>query len=227
MLLTGCTTEWWKWPPRFGSNTVIRCDVTSDEIAGMFAALQNHWPEGFDGIVHSIGFAPREALAGDFLDSFRGNLLPLPGYQCLASLRLPRLVSAVTRRCGVADAQLSWRGRAMPSYNVMGLAKKPVWRPVSGIPRLGLGSEGFASTVFRQARSKRWPPPASAASARYCTTSRPMRHCGAMYREEVGNVAAFLMSDLASGITGEILMWTQVTALLRLSPKSDFVVVPC
>jgi enoyl-[acyl-carrier protein] reductase I len=54
----------------FGSEIILRCDVSSDqEISDMFAQLKQHWPEGFDGIVHSIGFAPREALGGDFLDS--------------------------------------------------------------------------------------------------------------------------------------------------------------
>jgi enoyl-[acyl-carrier protein] reductase I len=53
----------------FGSTLIFDCDVGSDEqIAALFDGLKQAWPEGFDGFVHSIGFAPREAIAGEFLD---------------------------------------------------------------------------------------------------------------------------------------------------------------
>jgi enoyl-[acyl-carrier protein] reductase I len=53
----------------FGSDMVFSCDVSSDdEITGLFAELGKHW-DGLDGLVHSIAFAPREALAGDYVDS--------------------------------------------------------------------------------------------------------------------------------------------------------------
>jgi len=110
----------------FGSEIILRCDVSSDqEISDMFAQLKQHWPEGFDGIVHSIGFAPREALGGDFLDSITREAFGVA--HDISSYSFAALAKAGREqlRDNSALLTLSYLGaeRAMPSYNVMGLAK--------------------------------------------------------------------------------------------------------
>lgn len=109
----------------FGSSLVYDCDVTSDEqMQALFDQLGEVWPE-FDGFVHSIGFAPREAIAGSFLDGLtRENFriahdISAYSFPAMAKLAAPRL------RPGAALLTLSYLGaeRFVPNYNTMGLAK--------------------------------------------------------------------------------------------------------
>ncbi len=191
----------------FGSNTVIRCDVTSDdEIAGMFATLQNHWPEGFDGIVHSIGFAPREALAGDFLDSVSRESFAIA--QDISAYSFAALAKAgrAQLRDDAALLTLSYLGaeRAMPSYNVMGLAKASLEACVR-YTALSLGQRGIRVNGISAGPIKTLAAAGINGFSKilhHVATNAPLRRNVSI--EEVGNVAAFLMSDLASGITGEI-----------------------
>ena len=109
----------------FGSQLVFDCDVGSDaQIEAMFDQLDAAWPQ-FDGFVHSIGFAPREAIAGDFLDGLSREAFRIAhdisaySFPALAKAALPRL------RPGSALLTLTYLGaeRAVPNYNTMGLAK--------------------------------------------------------------------------------------------------------
>ena len=109
----------------FDSKLVFECDVSSDEqIEGLFAQLGEVWPE-FDGFVHSIGFAPREAIAGNFLDGLtRENFriahdISAYSFPAMAKAAAPRL------RAGASLLTLSYLGadRYVPNYNTMGLAK--------------------------------------------------------------------------------------------------------
>ena len=110
----------------FGSTLIFDCDVGSDEqIAALADGLKAAWPEGFDGFVHSIGFAPREAIAGDFLEglsreSFRiAHDISAYSFPALAKATLPHL------RPNSALLTMTYLGavRAVPAYNTMGLAK--------------------------------------------------------------------------------------------------------
>src|SRR4249920_465526 len=109
----------------FGSSLLFDCDVAEDgAIERTFAQLGETW-EQFDGFVHAIGFAPREAIAGDFLDglsreSFRiAHDISAYSFPAMAKAAAPRL------RRGSALLTLTYLGalRSMPSYNTMGLAK--------------------------------------------------------------------------------------------------------
>src|ERR1700760_800686 len=110
----------------FGSKLVFDCDVGSDEqIAALADGLKQAWPDGFDGFVHSIGFAPREAIAGKFLDGLSREAFRIAhdisaySFPALAKAALPRLPP------GSALLTLTYLGsvRAVPGYNTMGLAK--------------------------------------------------------------------------------------------------------
>jgi enoyl-[acyl-carrier protein] reductase I len=191
----------------FGSEIILRCDVSSDqEISDMFAQLKQHWPEGFDGIVHSIGFAPREALGGDFLDSITREAFGVA--HDISSYSFAALAKAGREqlRDNSALLTLSYLGaeRAMPSYNVMGLAKASLEACVR-YSAFSLGQRGIRVNGISAGPIK------TLAAAGISGFSKILHHVAAnaplkrnVTIEEVGNVAAFLMSDLASGITGEI-----------------------
>src|SRR5205814_636102 len=109
----------------FGSTLTYELDVADDaQIERTFARLGEAWPE-FDGFVHSIGFAPREAIAGDFLDGLSREAFRIAhdissySFPALAKAALPRL------RRGSALLTLTYLGamRSVPNYNTMGLAK--------------------------------------------------------------------------------------------------------
>ncbi len=191
----------------FDSKLIFDCDVSSDEqIDKMFADLSQTWPT-FDGFVHSIGFAPREAIAGDFLDGLsRENFriahdISAYSFPGMAKAALPYLNPKA------ALLTLSYLGalRIIPHYNTMGLAKASLEASVRYLAE-SLGPRGMrvngisAGPIKTLAASgikdfgKLLSVVASASPTRRNVTI-----------EEVGNAAAFLLSDLASGVTAEIM----------------------
>ena len=191
----------------FGSSLVYDCDVGSDEqITQLFADLGQTWTDGFDGFVHSIGFAPREASAGDFLDglsreSFRiAHDISAYSFPAMAKAALPHL------RANSALLTLSYLGaiRFVPHYNTMGLAKASLESSVRYLAA-NLGPKGIRVNGISAG-----PIKTLAASGikdfgkllNIFAQNAPMRR--AVTIEDVGNVAAFLLSDLAAGMTAEI-----------------------
>lgn len=190
----------------FNSNLIFDCDVGSDEqIEKMFADLSQTWPK-FDGFVHSIGFAPREALAGDFLDglsreSFRiAHDISAYSFPGMAKAALPYLNEKASL------LTLSYLGalRIIPHYNIMGLAKASLEASVRYL------AESFGPRGMRVNGISAGPIKTLAASGikdfgkllAVVAAASPTRRNVTI--EEVGNVAAFLLSDLASGVTAEI-----------------------
>lgn len=191
----------------FDSELVFDCDVGDDaQINAMFEQLGQAWPQ-FDGFVHSIGFAPREAIAGDFLDGlsregFRiAHDISAYSFPALAKAALPRL------RDRSALLTLSYLGaeRAVPNYNTMGLAKASLEASTRYLA-FCLGPQGIRANAISAG-----PIKTLAASGignfgkllAYNAHHAPLRRNVTI--EEVGNAAAFMLSDLASGITGEIM----------------------
>ena len=190
-----------------GSHIVLPCDVAHDEeIDSVFEQLANHW-DGLDVIVHSVGFAPREQLEGDYLD-----VVTREGFRIahdISSYSFAALAKAGRKmmegRNG-ALLTLTYMGavRSMPSYNVMGLAKASLEANVRYMAQ-SLGPHGHRVNAISAGPIKTL---AAAGIARlrlmleHVATTAPLRRNVTI--EEVGNVAAFLCSDLASGITGEI-----------------------
>ncbi|KRC11834.1 MULTISPECIES: enoyl-ACP reductase FabI [unclassified Acidovorax] len=190
----------------FDSKLIFDCDVGSDEqIDRMFADLAQVWPK-FDGFVHSIGFAPREAIAGDFLEglsreSFRiAHDISAYSFPAMAKAALPYLnekSSLIT---------LSYLGalRTIPNYNTMGLAKASLEASVRYLAE-ALGPKGMRVNGISAG-----PIKTLAASGikdfgkllSMVADSSPLRRNVTI--EDVGNVAAFLLSDLAGGMTAEI-----------------------
>ena len=190
----------------FGSSLVFDLDVAEDDqIERTFAQLGEAWPE-FDGLVHSIGFAPREAIAGDFLEglsreSFRiAHDISSYSFPALAKAALPRL------RPGSALLTLTYLGaiRTVPNYNPMGLAKASLEASVRYLAT-SLGARGVRVNGISAGPIKTLAASGIKGFGRILdvvAANAPLRRNVTI--DDVGNAAAFLMSDLASGITSEI-----------------------
>jgi enoyl-[acyl-carrier protein] reductase I len=191
-----------------GSEIVMNCDVGQDaDIDAVMDTLQSLWG-GLDIIVHAIGFAPREALKGGYLDSVTREASSIAhdisAYSFAAVARAARPLMA--GRQG-ALLTLSYLGaeRAVPGYNVMGPAKASLEANMRFIAadlgpagtRVNAISAGPIKTLAAAGISGFRDMLAHASSA------SPLRKNVSI--EEVGNAAAFLCSDLASGITGDVL----------------------
>ena len=196
-----------KLAAEFGTGKVLPCDVTSDaEIEAVFTSLKSKW-DGLDGIVHAIAFAPREALSGDLLDgltreSFRvAHDVSSYSLAALAKAALPMMEG----RNGAIVA-LTYLGavRTMPNYNVMGLAKASLEANIRYLA-LNLGKKGIRVNGISAGPIKTLAAAGIGGFGKilgYVEKFSPLRRNVTI--DEVGNVAAFLCSDLASGITGEI-----------------------
>lgn len=191
----------------FDSHLLFRCDVRNDEeINQCFTDLNKEW-DGLDGIVHSIAFAPREALAGDYLESVNREAFNIAhevssySFAALAKAGLPLMEGR-----NAALLTLSYLGavRVMPSYNVMGLAKASLEANVRFMAS-SLGKKGIRVNAVSAGPIKTLAAAGISNFGKllgYAEKVAPLRRN--VTTEEVGNVAAFLCSDLASGITGEI-----------------------
>jgi len=191
----------------FGTVPVLRCDVTRDEdIDALFATLGTEWG-GLDGLLHSIAFAPREALAGDFLDSLTRSAFAIAhdissySFAALAKGARPLLQG----RNG-ALVTLTYLGavRALTNYNVMGLAKASLEANVRYLAA-ALGPEQIRVNGISAGPIKTLAAAGIGGFSKilnFVEKSAPLRRNVTI--DEVGNVAAFLLSDLSSGITGEI-----------------------
>ena len=191
----------------FGSVPVLPCDVTSDEqIGALFQTLAREWG-ALDGLLHSIAFAPREALAGDFLNGLSraafATAHDVSSYSFAALAKGAR--SLMTGRRG-AMLTLTYLGaeRAIQNYNVMGLAKASLEANVRYLAQC-LGPEGIRVNAISAGPIKTLAAAGIGGFSRilhFVERNAPLRRNVTI--DEVGNVAAFLLSDLASAVTGEI-----------------------
>ena len=191
----------------FGSKLVFECDVADDaQIAALFDQLGAHWDQ-FDGFVHAIAFAPRDAIAGDFLDGMtRENFriahdISAYSFPALAKAALPRL------RPGAALLTLSYLGamRYVPNYNTMGLAKASLEASVRFLAQ-SLGARGIRVNAISAGPIKTLAATGIKDFGKLLSefaATTPIRRT--ITTEDVGNAAAFLLSDLASGVSAEIM----------------------
>jgi enoyl-[acyl-carrier protein] reductase I len=191
----------------FGAVPVLPCDVTKDDdVIALFDSLQAEW-SGLDGLLHAIAFAPREALAGDFLNGLSREAFAIAhDVSSYSFAALAKGARPLMKGRNGALATLTYLGalRAMPNYNVMGLAKASLEANVRYLATC-LGPEGIRVNGISAGPIKTLAAAGIGGFSkiqRFVETNAPLRRN--VTAEEVGNVAAFLLSDLASGITGEI-----------------------
>jgi enoyl-[acyl-carrier protein] reductase I len=192
----------------FGSTLIFPCDVSSDEqIEALFRDLGSRW-DGLDGIVHSIAFAPREALSGDYLDSISRDAFRIAhdvssySFAALAKGGLPLMQG---RKAALLTLSYLGAERSMPNYNVMGLAKASLEANVRYMA-FSLGPKGIRVNAISAGPIKTLAAAGIGSFGKilaYNEKTAPLRRN--VTTEEVGNAAAFLCSELASGITGETL----------------------
>jgi enoyl-[acyl-carrier protein] reductase I len=190
----------------FDSKLIFDCDVGDDaQIDKLFADLAAHWPT-FDGFVHSIGFAPREAIAGNFLDGLSREGFKIAhdisaySFPAMAKAALPYL----TPQSALLTLTYLGADRIVPNYNTMGLAKASLESSVRYLAE-AVGPKGIRVNGISAG-----PIKTLAASGikdfgkllGLVASASPIRRNVTI--EDVGNVAAFLLSDLASGVTAEI-----------------------
>lgn len=190
-----------------GSNIVVECDVSYDDhIQNVFVELGKQW-DGLDSIVHSVAFAPREALDGDYVEATtRDNFRVAHDISSYSFTALAKAGRPMMKGRNGSLLTLSYLGaeRAIPNYNVMGVAKASLEANVRYMA-VALGPEGTrvnavsAGPIRTLAASGIQNFKAMLSKA---ADAAPLRKNVTI--EEVGNAAAFLCSDLASGITGEI-----------------------
>lgn len=189
------------------SNIVIPCDVSTDEaIDETFAELKQHW-DNFDILVHSVAFAPRDALDGGYIDATtRENFAVAHDISSYSFTALAKAAMPMLNDNG-ALLTVSYLGaiRAVPNYNVMGVAKASLEAnvrymaadlgPKKGI-RVNAVSAGPIKTLAASGIGD------FGKLLNYAAASSALKRNVTI--EEVGNASAFLCSDLASGITGEV-----------------------
>ncbi|MBO0614314.1 enoyl-ACP reductase FabI [Thiothrix fructosivorans] len=196
-----------KFAAQFGSNIVIPCEVAEDaSIAAAFQQLGEHW-DGLDIVVHSIAFAPKEQLSGSIVDNTtrEGSQIAhdISAYSFLALARYAKPMMAGRNGSMLA---LSYLGAvaAIPNYNVMGMAKASLEAGVRFMAA-DLGPQGIRVNAISAGPIRTLAASGIAGFRKmldHFEKYAPLRRNVTI--EEVGNAAAFLCSDLASGITGEI-----------------------
>jgi len=189
------------------SEIVLPCDVSDDtEIDTLAATLGETWSDGFDGLVHAVAFAPREALDGDYLESVTRESFRVAhdvssySFAAVAKATRPQL------RKGASLLTLSYLGavRAMPNYNVMGLAKASLEANTRFMAN-SLGPDGVRVNAISAGPIKTLAAAGIGDFRKllgHVSSVAPMRENTTI--EQVGDTAAFLASPLAGGITGQI-----------------------
>ncbi|MCP4876185.1 MAG: enoyl-ACP reductase [Gammaproteobacteria bacterium] len=195
-----------KFAAEFDSDIVLPCDVSSDsEIVDLFKQLGQRWST-LDALVHSVAFAPREALAGDYLENLDREGFrvahDISSYSLAAMAKAARPMMQNTNGSIITMTYLGSE-RALPNYNIMGVAKASLEANVRYLAA-ALGPEGIRVNSISAGPIKTL---AAAGIGNFkkildeVTTNAPLRRNVTI--EDVGNTGAFLCSDLAAGITGE------------------------
>lgn len=197
-----------KFAAEFDSDMVYPLDVTSDEqIDQVFSNLAQQW-DGLDGIVHSVGFAPRDQLEGDYVSAVnREGFRIAHDISAYSFAALAKAGRGMMQGRNASLITMSYLGavRTVPNYNVMGVAKAALEASVRYMAS-SMGPEGIRVNAV-SAGPIRTLAASGIANFRdmlsEAEAKTPLRRNVSI--DEVGNAAAFLCSDLASGITGDVL----------------------
>ncbi len=192
----------------FDSTLVLPCDVAEDaQIEALFAAIGKQWPDGIDGVVHAVAFAPREAIAGDFIEgatreAFRiAHDVSAYSFVAIARAALPLLEK---RRGSLLTLTYLGAVRSLPNYNTMGLAKASLEASVRYLAQ-SLGARGIRVNGISAGPIRTLAASGIKGISKiidFVANNSPLRRNVTIH--DVGNVAAFLLSDLAAGVTAEI-----------------------
>lgn len=187
------------------SQIVLECDVaTPGAVEATFAELAKQWPE-IDFVVHAIAYSDKDELKGRYLDTTRANFAKTLSISCYSFTEVAR-ASVPMLREGGSLLTLSYLGsqRVTPNYNVMGVAKAALEASVRYLA-MNLGPEGTRVNAVSAGPIKTLAASGVGNLRKMLThvaEQAPLRRNVTI--EDVGNVGAFLCSDLAAGVTGEV-----------------------
>ena len=192
----------------FGSSLVFPCDVAQDsEVDSLFTELSAHW-DSLDSLVHSVAYAPADQLEGDFVDvTTREGFRMAHDISSYSLIALTKAAKPLLSKAHGNVLTLTYQGseRVLPNYNVMGLAKASLEANVrylaSSMGPLGVRVNAISAGPIRTLAASGIKNFRKMLA--YNEAATPLRRNVTI--EEVGNAAAFLCSDLASGISGEIM----------------------
>jgi len=210
-----------KFAADLGASISLQCDVSEDrQIEQLSTDLSNRW-DSLDILVHSIAYAPREQLNGLYLDAVtRDGFSTAHEISSYSFSALAKQLQGMMETSNSAMLTLTYIGslRSMPGYNVMGLAKASLEANVRYLAQ-SLGSKAIRVNAVSAGPIKTL---AASGIRDFKKMMEFYEHTSPMGRgvtiEEVGNAAAFLCSDLASGITGEILYVDAGFSSVGISP---------
>lgn len=188
---------------------VLPCDVTKDEdLEALFRDLDSECPNGLNTVVHSVAFANKEDLAGDFVNTSRDGYLLAQNISAYSLTAVTRYALPLLERAGGGSViTLSYLGgeRVVKNYNVMGVAKAALEMSVRYLAA-NLGEKNIRVNAISAGPIKTL---AARGISGFSHITDHMKNAAPLRRnvtaDEVGNTALFLASPLASGITGEVL----------------------
>lgn len=192
----------------FDGKIFLPCDVTKDEeIASLFNELSKHW-DHLDGVLHSIAYTPKEGLMGDFVDNVTretfnvSNDISAYSFACLAK----HARALLTKGQGSLLA-LTYLGgeKVVPNYNMAGVSKAALDATMRYVA-YSLGANGVRVNAISAGPIKTLAASGISGFSKildHVAKNAPLKRN--ITTEEVGNVAAFLFSNLASAITGEVI----------------------
>jgi enoyl-[acyl-carrier protein] reductase I len=184
------------------------CDVEKNEtLDTIFNNLQTVFPEGIDFLVHAVAYSDKSELKGYFMNTTRENFLRTMNISCYSLIEMTRRVVPLMKNDSGSILTLSYLGaeRVVPNYNVMGIAKSALESSVRYLAH-DLGDKNIRVNAVSAGPMRTLAGSAiGSARAMYAFNAQqaPLRRN--LTLEDVGNASMFLLSDLASGITGEIM----------------------
>ena len=188
------------------SQIVIECDVSSDSsVDNFFEKIKVNW-ESFDFLVHSIAFSDKDQLKGDYVNTSRENFIKTLDVSCYSFTSLCQRAQKVMKNGGQI-LTLSYLGaeRVMPHYNVMGIAKAALETSVKYLA-VDLGKKNIRVNAISAGPIKTLAA-SGISDFRYILKwneyNSPLRRITSI--EEVGKNSVYLLSDLSSGVTGEVI----------------------
>jgi enoyl-[acyl-carrier protein] reductase I len=197
-----------KLTDKYNPAALVECDVTNDEqIENVFKELTKVW-DGLDGIVHSVAFAPADQLSGDFISAVnRDGFKIAHDISAYSFAALAKAGRDMMKNRNASLISMTYLGaeKAMPNYNTMGIAKASLEATVR-YTALALGQEGVRVNAISAGPIRTLAASGVGNFKRildYNVKVAPLKKNVTI--EEVGNTAAFLASDLSSGITGEVI----------------------
>ena len=203
---------------KLNSKTTFSCDVEKkDEVIKLFEDIKSHWGK-IDFVVHAVAFSDKSELSGEYLNTTRENFLRSMLISCFSFTEVAKEASKIMEDGGSMLTLTYESTKAIPNYNVMGVCKSALEASVKYLAR-DLGKKKIRVNAISAGPIKTLAASGVKNFRKMLSQHSKRAPLGrTVTADEVGNVAAFLCSDYASGVTGEI---TYVDAGFNITAMGD------